>query len=213
MEIFNINGMEFSKSHVTVLEVRMPNENTKEGEPCGCFFRFEVSPEVKNPNVTFGKAIEDFIEEHKREYGEHAEVTVDDICGIEEEYFEKYGLYRCTSEIPAQGIDEEAREKTDRIFNLVIEDNSSLKPRVWVMSFQMERLVSDPEAAARAAVKEFITSGTVDAKEALDYAAGSLNWGDVMARMPENYFVKYGLTPISRKETVAVCVDHDEVLE
>lgn len=213
MEIFNINGMEFSKSHITVLEVRMPNKNTKEGEPCGCFFRFEVSPEVKNPNVTFGKAIEDFIEEHKREYGEDAEVTVDDICGIEDEYFEKYGLYRCTSEIPAQGIDEEARKKTDRIFNLVIEDNSSLKPRVWVMSFKLSDEVTEPEQAARKAVRAFVLSDCEEAKSALEYADGSFNWGDVMARMPENYFVKYGLTPISRKETVAVCVNHDEILE
>lgn len=104
-------------------------------------------------------------------------------------------------------------QRFERVFNLIIKENTPFTPRVWVMSFRMERLVSDPEAAARAAVKEFISSGTVDAKEALDYAAGDFNWGDVMARMPDGYFVKYGLTPISRKETVDVCVDHDEVLE
>lgn len=212
MEIFNVNGMEFSKSHITVLEVRMPNEDAKEGEPCGCFFRFEVSPEVKNPNVTFGKAIEEFIEEHKQEYGEDAEVTVDDICGIEDEYFEKYGLYRCTSEIPAQGINEEKLKNMERIFNLVIEDNSSFKPRVWVMSFELSDEVTDPEQAARKAVRAFVLSNCEEAKSALEYADGSFNWGDVMASVPDSYFKRFGLTPLSRQETVAVSVEHDEIL-
>ena len=211
MEIVNINGMEFWKSHITVLEVRLPNENAKNGEPTGCVFRFEVSPEAKNPNAAFAKAIEDFIEEQKRQYGEDSEVTVDDICNLEDDYFEKYGLYRCTSEIPAQGVYEEEPKEIDRIFNLVIEDTSSLKPRIWVMTFKLSADVTDPEQAARKAVRAFVLSGCEKAEAALEYA-DSFNWGDVMASVPDSYFERFGLTPLSRKETVDVSVNHDEIL-
>lgn len=212
MEKVNINGMKFWKSHIAVLEVRLPNENAKDGEPTGCVFRFEVSPEVKNPNAAFGKAIEDYIEEQKQQYGEDAEVTVDDICNLEDDYFEKHGLYRCTSEIPAQGFYEEKPREIDRIFNLVIEDTSSLNPRIWVMTFKLSADVTDPEQAVRKAVRAFVLSGCEEAEAALEYADGSFNWGDVMASVPDSYFERFGLTPLSRKETVDVSVNHDEIL-
>lgn len=101
----------------------------------------------------------------------------------------------------------------DRIFNFVIKDNDPYRQQVWILSYRLERRVVDPEAAIRAAVKDFINSGSEKSKQALEYAAGGFNWGDVMSSVPDEYFVKYGLTPLNKQETIDVCVDHDEVLE
>ena len=101
----------------------------------------------------------------------------------------------------------------DRICNLVIQDSDPYRREIWVVSYRMERQVVDPEAAIRAAVKDFINSGTEEAKDALEYAAGGFNWGDVMSSIPEEYFMKYGLTPLQQRETVDIRVEHDEVLE
>ena len=100
----------------------------------------------------------------------------------------------------------------EKILNLIIEDRAEYDNRnTWLLSFLIGETVNDPEEALRSAVKDFITSDTSVARDALESANGCFNWGDVKARVPDEYFVKRGLTPLSDNSDEVV-VDHDEVL-
>ena len=99
-----------------------------------------------------------------------------------------------------------------KILNLVIQDRSNIKNITeWIETFNISDEVQQPETALRNAVKEFVTSGTENAKEALDYACGGYNWGDAMSSVPDKLFMKHGLARLY-SETVDVFVEHDEVL-
>ena len=102
---------------------------------------------------------------------------------------------------------------SNKILNLIIQDWSDISNNKtqWVESFIIREDVQDPKASLYNAVKEFVNSGTDEAKKALDYACGSYNWGDAISSVPDELFVKHGLTRIY-KDTVNLFVDHDEIL-
>ena len=102
---------------------------------------------------------------------------------------------------------------SNKILNVIIQDWSdfSNNKNQWVESFEIREDVQNPETALRNAVKEFVNSGTEESEKALDYACGGYNWGDVCISVPDEIFVKHGLTRIC-KDTVNVFVDHDEIL-
>ena len=101
----------------------------------------------------------------------------------------------------------------NKILNLIIQDWSDFSndKNEWVESFEIREDVQDPKAALYNAVKEFVNSGTEEAKKALDYACGGYNWGDASISVPEELYVKHGLTRIDR-DTINIFVDHDEIL-
>ena len=98
------------------------------------------------------------------------------------------------------------------LLNLIIEHNEGLKRDTWVVSFKVNKTVDDPEKALRNAVHDFVHSDTEAAKEALEYANGYFNWGDVMISVPSEYYEKHGLTPLEG-ESIEVVVEHGEVLD
>lgn len=99
-----------------------------------------------------------------------------------------------------------------KILNLVIEDHSDpRKTAITVESFLIREGVQDPEKALRAAVKEYVSSGTEESKHALEYACGYFNWGDAISSIPSSLFKKHGLTMFNQ-DAADVFVDHDEVL-
>ena len=84
---------------------------------------------------------------------------------------------------------------------------------VSIDAFAVSDGVEDPEAALRAAVQDFIDSGTEESEDALKHACGDFNWGDAMNCIPDKYFVNRGLTPMQTNQAVTVAVNHDEVLD
>ena len=100
-----------------------------------------------------------------------------------------------------------------KTLNLVIQFSREWdKYDTFVVPYAIRDDVEDPEAALRAAVQDFLASGTEDAKHAIDYSCGYFNWGDVLSFVPNSYFVNRGLTPIEG-DFIDVTVNHDEVLE
>ena len=101
-----------------------------------------------------------------------------------------------------------------RVLNLIIQLNRDWDEKdTSVVSYSIRDDVVSPEDALRGAVQDFITSGTEEAKAALEYASGDFNWGDVMSSVPEKYFINRGLTPLAGYESIDVFVSHDEVLD
>ena len=99
-----------------------------------------------------------------------------------------------------------------KILNLVIVDRADLRStKIIVESFAIRDDVTDPEWALRKSVRDFVYSGAENAKQALDYANGSYNWGDVITTVPDEVFAKNGLTRL-KQNAVDVHVDHDEIL-
>lgn len=68
--------------------------------------------------------------------------------------------------------------------------------------------ISDPLAAAKAAVKDYLE--TEEGKAELESNNGCFNWGDA-ACIPEQFFINHGLEPISISD-VDVVVDRNEQL-
>lgn len=97
--------------------------------------------------------------------------------------------------------------------NLIIRLEHKRNNETRIVPFAIGDSVEDPERALRDAVRDFVHSNTDEAKSALEYACGSFNWGDVMSSIPNEYFVKHGLTPIDDDESIEVMVDHDEILD
>ena len=101
-----------------------------------------------------------------------------------------------------------------KILNLVINLN-----RAWdeqetsSILFIINEDVASPEAALRSAVQDFINSKTEQSEQALSYACGDFNWGDVFTSIPNEYFNKHGLTPLTDSEIFTVAVNHDEILD
>jgi len=100
-----------------------------------------------------------------------------------------------------------------KIFNLVIQDRSDSKERPieFVESFEVREDVQDPEKALREAIKEFVLSDTDEAKAAISHACGHFNWADAISAVPENLFIKHGLTFL-KQVSIDVFVDHNEIL-
>ena len=100
----------------------------------------------------------------------------------------------------------------DGIFKFVfrVKDDFVFDNRKWVMYFKPIECVNNPEAAVRAAIKDFITSDTDDAKEALRMSGGEFSWGDVFYLMPESFFKNYGIELIYKKMITEFAVDYDE---
>jgi hypothetical protein len=101
-----------------------------------------------------------------------------------------------------------------KVLNLVIQlsrDWDELETSV--VSYSVRDDVVSPEDALRGAVQDFIDSGTDESKAALSYACGCFNWGDAMSSVPDSYFIKRGLTPLTGYESIDVFVKHDEVLD
>ena len=98
------------------------------------------------------------------------------------------------------------------IFNLIIQDRSDPRATVeWVESFKIREDIQQPETALRNAIKEFVNSGTEESKKALEYACGCFNWGDAISSVPDDLYIKHGLTKLNQ-ESIDVYVDHDEIL-
>ena len=100
-----------------------------------------------------------------------------------------------------------------KILNLIIQDWNEPTDRAnnFAESFEIIGDVQEPEKALRAAVREFIDSGTAEAKQALEYACGCFNWGDAISSVPDSLFEKHGLRKL-HCEALDVFVDHDEIL-
>jgi hypothetical protein len=102
--------------------------------------------------------------------------------------------------------------KMEKILNLVVVDHSEpFKPMACVHSFAYRDDILQPDKALRAAVGEFVTSGTDESEAALKFANGFYNWADAMSTVPNALFEKRGLSRIYQ-DTVDITVDHDEVL-
>lgn len=98
----------------------------------------------------------------------------------------------------------------EKFVNLIINDRGN-EAASMVVTYKIEDGISDPEQALRDAIKDFVTSGTEEAKSALREACGCFNWGDAIIRVPDNYFIKHGLAPF-QQDAEDVFVDHDEIL-
>lgn len=109
-------------------------------------------------------------------------------------------------------MNEKSRKNQSRIMNLIVRDMASKDWKIWVENFCLEDSVEDPERALREAIKDFLKSGTEAAKEAISYASGCFNWGDVMSTVPNEFFARHGLRKMSACEAVDVNVEHDEIL-
>ena len=99
-----------------------------------------------------------------------------------------------------------------RILNLIIQLCRDGSSTTSVVPYAVRDGLEDPEAALRAAVQDFLTSDTEEAKQALDYSCGDFNWGDVISFVPKFYFIGQGLTPVETS-SIDVIVNHDEMLE
>ena len=99
-----------------------------------------------------------------------------------------------------------------KIFNLIITLDKIKGEENMVVSYRIREDVTSPEEALRAAVQDFINSGTQESIKALEYAGGCFNWGDAMSSIPNEYFIKRGLTPIEG-DSIDISVDHDEILD
>ena len=101
-----------------------------------------------------------------------------------------------------------------KILNLVIELNRAWDERETSSAlFIISGDVASPESALRGAVHDFINSKTEQAEQALRYACNDFNWGDVFSSIPDEYFIKRGLTPFADSDVFTVAVNHDEVLD
>jgi len=101
-----------------------------------------------------------------------------------------------------------------KILNLVIQLNRDWdEQEVTVVPYLMRDDIILPEESLRGAVQDYINSGTEESIQALSYACGDFNWGDVMSSVPNEYFINRGLTPLDNHETIEILVNHDEVLD
>ena len=109
-------------------------------------------------------------------------------------------------------MNEKSGKKKPRILNLLVRDMASKDWKIWVENFCLEDSAEDPERALREAIMDFLKSGTEVAKEAISYASGCFNWGDVMCSVPDKFFARHRLRKMSAYEAVAVNVEYDEIL-
>ena len=97
-------------------------------------------------------------------------------------------------------------------FYVAVQDESDPDESTeFVVSFEVRDDIQQPEQALRETVQEFVNSGTDEAKQAISHANGLFNWGDAMTFIPDNLFMKHGLTKIN-KESVSVFLNLNELL-
>ena len=91
-----------------------------------------------------------------------------------------------------------------KVFNVIMVNGQEAD----VTSFYVNSRVIDPEAALRAAVQDFLDSGTEEATRVHKHTR--FTWCDAMAWVPGRYFIDRGLTPLMGNESVDVVLDRDE---
>lgn len=99
-----------------------------------------------------------------------------------------------------------------KLVNLIIRDMSTKEWKVWVEHFVTLKEIEDPEKEIRAAVQDFLNSGTEEAKQAISFACGYFNWGDAISSVPNEFFFNRGLYYSGIPESVDINVEHDEIL-
>lgn len=65
--------------------------------------------------------------------------------------------------------------------------------------------------AIKAAVSDFVTSGTDEAENALSATSGQFNWGDAALWMPDEYAKRHGFR-ITSSAVADLIVNHDDSL-
>jgi len=99
-----------------------------------------------------------------------------------------------------------------KILNLVVQDESDPDDSTeFVVSFEIREDIHQPEKALRDAVQEFVNSDTDETKQAISNAQGLFNWGDAMTAVPDNLFIKHGLTKLNTA-AIDVFVNLNEIL-
>lgn len=100
-----------------------------------------------------------------------------------------------------------------KLFHLVVQDDGADHTPgadVWVMAFECAYNNSqEAEQAARHAVASFLR--TAEGKDILDGTNGCFNWGDVMAHVPDSFYIGEELQPI-KATAIESWVSHDEDL-
>lgn len=79
----------------------------------------------------------------------------------------------------------------------------------YVNVFRVATAVTDPEAAMRAAVADFLA--TPEGMQAIRDSAYDFNWGDAVTEVPDEFWQRHGLRLLSTPRRV-VRVDQDEIL-
>ena len=110
-------------------------------------------------------------------------------------------------------VEELVNRSSPKILNLIVRLQRDWDEfETWVVPYHIRKDVASPEEALRGAVQDFVNSGTEESRQALEYACGDFNWGDVASNVPDEYFITRGLTPI-KNELIEIVVDHDETLD
>lgn len=65
--------------------------------------------------------------------------------------------------------------------------------------------------AVKAAVSDFVTSGTDEAENALSTTSGQFNWGDTALWLPDEYAKRHGFR-IASSAVADLIVNHDDSL-
>lgn len=99
-----------------------------------------------------------------------------------------------------------------KLVNLIIRDLGTRDWKIWVENFVALKDMENPEAEFRAAIQDFLNSGTKEAKQAISYSGGYFNWGDAVSSVPQEYFYRRGFYYIGGREVVDINVEHDEIL-
>ncbi len=68
----------------------------------------------------------------------------------------------------------------------------------------------DPQAAMRAAVKEFLS--TEEGKQIAEDNMQDFNWGDAILHIPDELWAKHGLRMVTHLTDNVIVVNHDENL-
>ena len=100
-----------------------------------------------------------------------------------------------------------------RVFNLIVNLDRDGRSEIvsFVETFMIRDSVKNPEGALRAAVNEFLTSGTEESEKTISYACSHPNWGDVLGIIHNHLLERHGLTLLS-VSSKDVFLDHDEIL-
>ena len=99
-----------------------------------------------------------------------------------------------------------------RLVNLIIRDLATKDWKIWVENFVTLKDMENPEKEFRAAIQDFLDSGTEEAQQAIFYANGYFNWGDAVSSIPQEYFYRRGFYYIGGSGVVDINVEHDEIL-
>jgi hypothetical protein len=73
-----------------------------------------------------------------------------------------------------------------------------------------EKLGENPQAAMRAAVKEYLS--TDEGKQIAENNGDDFNWGDAILNVPAELWEKYGLRMVTHLTDNVIVVNHDENL-